>query len=379
MKLIHLSDLHLGKRVNEYSMLEDQEYILKKILNIIDDEKPDGVILAGDIYDKSVPSAEAVSLFDDFLYQLASRKLQAFVISGNHDSPERIAFGSRIMDAGGIHMSPVYDGKIEPVTLQDGYGELNVYMLPFVKPAHVRRFFEDEKIESYTDAIKCVIDHMNIDTGKRNILVTHQFVTGASRTESEEVSVGGTDNVDASVFESFDYVALGHIHRPQNCGNDRIRYCGTPLKYSFSEVNDKKTVTIVELGSKGEVLYREKELVPRRDLVELRGKYADLTLRSFYEGTTWQEDYTHITLTDEDDIPDAIGKLRTVYKHLMVLDYDNKRTRSGRIIEGDEDVERKSPYELFSEFYEMQNNQPVNEDQSKYLRDLIEKIWEDEA
>ena len=379
MKLIHLSDLHLGKRVNEYSMLEDQEYILKKILNVIDEETPDAVLLAGDIYDKSVPSAEAVRLFDDFLYQLASRKLQVFVISGNHDSPERIAFGSRIMGAGGIHMSPVYDGKIEPVTLQDEYGDVSFYMLPFVKPANVRRFFEDTEITSYTDAMRCVIDSMAIDTGKRNVLITHQFVTGASRTESEEVSVGGTDNVDASVFEGFDYVALGHIHRPQNCGNDRIRYCGTPLKYSFSEAKDKKSVTIVELGSKGEVLYREKELVPRRDLVELKGKYADLTLRSFYEGTSWQEDYTHITLTDEDDIPDAIGKLRTVYKHLMVLDYDNKRTRSGRIIEGDEEVERKSPYELFTEFYELQNNRPVSEEQAGYLRDLIEKIWEDEA
>ena len=379
MKLIHLSDLHLGKRINEYSMLEDQEYILKKILNVIDEETPDAVLLAGDIYDKSVPSAEAVRLFDDFLYQLASRKLQVFVISGNHDSPERIAFGSRIMNAGGIHMSPVYDGKIEPVTLQDEHGDVSFYMLPFVKPANVRRFFEDTEITSYTDAMRCVIDSMGIDTGKRNVLITHQFVTGASRTESEEVSVGGTDNVDASVFEGFDYVALGHIHRPQNCGNGRIRYCGTPLKYSFSEAKDKKSVTIVELGSKGEVLYREKGLVPRRDLVELKGKYADLTLRSFYEGTTWQEDYTHITLTDEDDIPDAIGKLRTVYKHLMVLDYDNKRTRSGRIIEGDEEVERKSPYELFTEFYELQNNQPVSEDQAGYLRDLIEKIWEDEA
>ena len=379
MKLIHLSDLHLGKRVNEYSMLEDQEYILKKILNVIDEETPDAVLLAGDIYDKSVPSAEAVRLFDDFLYQLASRKLQVFVISGNHDSPERIAFGSRIMGAGGIHMSPVYDGKIEPVTLQDEYGDVSFYMLPFVKPANVRRFFEDTEITSYTDAMRCVIDSMAIDTGKRNVLITHQFVTGASRTESEEVSVGGTDNVDASVFQDFDYVALGHIHRPQNCGNDRIRYCGTPLKYSFSEAKDNKSVTIVELGSKGEVLYREKELVPRRDLVELKGKYADLTLRSFYEGTSWQEDYTHITLTDEDDIPDAIGKLRTVYKHLMVLDYDNKRTRSGRIIEGDEEVERKSPYELFTEFYELQNNRPVSEEQAGYLRDLIEKIWEDEA
>lgn len=379
MKLIHLSDLHLGKRVNEYSMREDQEYIIYKILNIIDDERPDGVMLAGDIYDKSVPSAEAVTLFDYFIYQLAKRKLQVFVISGNHDSPERMAFGSRIMDAGGIHISPVYDGKIEPVTLQDQYGEVNIYMIPFVKPLNVRRFFEDTEIVSYTDAMRCIIQRMGVDTSKRNVLITHQFVTGAERSESEDVSVGGTDNVDASVFGDFDYVALGHIHRPQNCGNGRIRYCGTPLKYSFSEAKDKKSVTIVELGSKGEVLYRTKELVPLHDLVELRGKYDDLMLRSFYEDTTWQEDYTHITLTDEDDIPDAIGKLRTVYHGLMKLDYDNQRTRSNRIIEGDESVENKSPYELITEFYELQNNQPVNADQSKYIKDLIEKIWEDEG
>jgi exonuclease SbcD len=379
MKLIHLSDLHLGKRVNEYSMLEDQEYILKKILNIIDEEGPDGIIMAGDIYDKSVPSAEAVSLFDDFLYQLARRRLQVFVISGNHDSPERIAFGSRILDAGGIHMSPVYAGSIEPVTLEDQYGPVNIYMLPFVKPAHVRRFHEDAEIASYTDAIRCVIDDMDPDTDERNVLITHQFVTGATRSQSEDVSVGGSDNVDAAVFEPFDYVALGHLHSPQNCGSDRIRYCGTPLKYSFSEAKDQKSVTVVELGEKGSVAYRTVDLVPRFDMVELKGTYDELTLRSFYEGKTWQEDYTHITLTDEDDIPDAIGKLRTVYHHLMTLDYDNKRTRSSNIILGDEDAENKSPYELFSEFYELQNNRQMNDDQSAYLKDLIEKIWEDEG
>lgn len=378
MKLIHLSDLHLGKRVNEYSMLEDQEYILKCIVGIIDDEKPNGVIIAGDVYDKSVPSAEAVSLFDDFLVALAKRKLDVFVISGNHDSPERIAFGSRIMDAGGIHLSPVYDGNIAPVRLEDKFGELYVYMLPFVKPANVRRFFEEEDISTYTDAIGCAIKHMNVDSEKRNVLVTHQFVTGASRSDSEEISVGGADNVDASVFDGFDYVALGHLHSPQNCSSDRIRYCGTPLKYSFSEAKDKKSVTVIEISEKGNISCRLINLIPKHDLIELKGTYDELISRSYYENTSWQEDYTHITLTDEEDIPDAIGKLRSVYHRLMKLDYDNKRTRLSVEITGASDIERKSPFELFSEFYELQNNQPMNEDQDAYMKELIEKTWEGE-
>lgn len=377
MKFIHLSDLHLGKRVNEYSMIEDQKYILTKIIGIIDNENPDGVIIAGDIYDKAVPSAEAVQLFDNFLVSLSKRKLQVFVISGNHDSPERIAFASKIMDASGIHMSPVYDGNIVPISMTDEFGIVNIYMLPFIKPVYVRRFCEDE-IKTYTDAIKYVISKMNLNSDNRNVLVTHQFVTGAKRSESEEISVGGTDNVDASVFERFDYVALGHIHSPQNCGSNKIRYCGTPLKYSFSEAKDRKSVTVVELSEKGNTTYRTVELVPMHDLIELRGTYNDLMLKSFYENTTWQEDYVHITLTDEDDIPDAIGKLRAVYHRLMKLDYDNKRTRTNAEINGVTDIGFKSPFELFSDFYELQNNQEMNEEQKKFIIDLIEKIWEDE-
>lgn len=377
MKFIHLSDLHLGKRVNEYSMLEDQEYILKEIIHIIDAEKPDGVMIAGDVYDKSVPSAEAVQLFDNFLVQLAKRKLEVFVISGNHDSPERMAFGSRIMDAGGIHISPAYQGELVSYSMHDEYGAVDVYLMPFIKPAQVRRFCEDE-ITSYTDAVRFVISKLNINTENRNVLVTHQFVTGSVRSESEEISVGGSDQVDADVFEPFDYVALGHLHSPQNCGSERIRYCGTPLKYSFSEAKDRKSVTVVELAEKGTVSYRTIDLIPQHDLVELRGTYAELTLKSFYEGTTWQEDYTHITLTDEEDIPDAIGKLRAVYHRLMKLDYDNKRTRTSLEISGAVDVESKSPLELFSDFYELQNNQPMSPEQSEYMKSLIEKTWEGE-
>ena len=377
MKFIHLSDLHLGKRVNEYSMIEDQEFILKKIINIIDYEKPEGVIIAGDVYDKSIPSAEAVQMFDVFLTCLAKRNLQVFVISGNHDSPERMSFGSRLMDQSGIHISQVYNGKVTPFAISDEHGNVNVYMLPFIKPAHVRRFSEEE-IDTYTDAIRVAVAEMNIDQSGRNILITHQFVTGALRSESEDLSVGGSDNVDVSVFDGFDYVALGHIHSPQNCTSERVRYCGTPLKYSFSEVKDKKSVTIVELANKGNLTIRTVPLDPMRDMVEIKGKYDDIMLKSFYENTTYQEDYVHITLTDEEDIVDAIGKLRTVYHNLMKLDYDNRRTRSVAQVDGAVDVETKTPIELFSDFYELQNNQPMSDEQKAFVEDLIEQVWEDE-
>ena len=377
MKFVHLSDLHLGKRVNEYSMLEDQEYILTKIINIIDDEKPAGVIIAGDVYDKSIPSAEAVQMFDDFLTRLAKRNLQVFVISGNHDSPERMSFGSRLMDQSGIHISQVYNGEFVPFSMKDEHSVVNVYMLPFVKPAHVKRF-SDESIESYTDAIRVAIAEMKVDQSARNLLITHQFVTGATRSESEDISVGGSDNVDVSVFDVFDYVALGHIHSPQNCTSERVRYCGTPLKYSFSEAKDNKSITVVELEEKGNVSVKTVSLVPMRDMVEIKGKYNEIMLKSFYENTSYQEDYIHITLTDEEDIVDAIGKLRTVYHNLMKLDYDNKRTRSVSQVDGAVDVETKTPIELFSDFYELQNNQSMSDEQKAFVEDLIEQVWEDE-
>lgn len=374
MKLIHLSDFHIGKRVNEFSMLEDQEYILTKIINVIDDEKPDGVLIAGDIYDKSVPSAEAVQLFDDFLVRLSKRGLKVFVISGNHDSPERIAFGSRLMNHSGVHMSPVYDGNVESIEMADSFGTVNVFMLPFIKPAHVKRYYPEENISTYSDAMHSAIGHMEIDPENRNILITHQFVTGALRCDSEDINVGGSDNVDASVFAPFDYVALGHIHSPQNVGNDTVRYCGTPLKYSFSEAKHSKSVTVVELQEKGSIVIRTIPLVPKRDMVEIKGTYMEVTSRSFYCGMDTNA-YLHITLTDEEDIPDAIGKLQSIYPNIMKLDYDNKRTRTSAEIIGADDMESKTPIELFSEFYEKQNNQPISAEQCAFVSELIEKIW----
>ena len=376
MKLIHLSDLHIGKRVNEVSMLEDQAYILLQILRIIDDENADAVLIAGDIYDKNIPSAEAVTLFDDFLCRLAKRNIPTLIISGNHDSPERLAFGNRLLNASGIHISPVYDGTIQPVTLTDEHGEVNFWLLPFLKPAHVKRCFPDADIESYTDAVRTAVEHMGIDTEKRNVLLTHQFVTGAACCESEEISVGGSDNVDASVFADFDYVALGHIHGPQNIGSNRIRYCGTPLKYSFSEESHRKSVTVVNLNQKGGLELQLCPLMPRHDLRSIRGTFEELTSRSFYEGTA-TDDYLHALLTDEEDVPEAVGKLRIIYPNLMKLSYDNTRTRTNQVIDGAEDVRRKSPLELFDELYELQNNQPMSEEQHRFVQELIESVWED--
>ena len=374
MKLIHLSDLHIGKRVNEFSMIEDQKHILTQIIDIIDDEKPDGVMIAGDVYDKSVPSAEAVSLFDDFLCKLSQGGLQTFIISGNHDSPERLAFGSKIMSHKGIHISPVYNGTVIPIPLQDVYGTVNIWLLPFIKPVQVRSIFPDEPADSYTEAIATAISHMDINKAERNILVTHQFVTGATRSESEDVSVGGSDNVDAGVFSDFDYTALGHIHGPQNVGGSNIRYCGTPLKYSFSEAGHEKSVTVVELAQKGSLNIRTVPLVPLHDMREVRGTYMEVTNKSFYQGTA-TEDYIHMTLTDEEDIFDAVNKLRTIYPNIMKLDYDNKRTRNTTQTGRADHIESKTPHELFSEFYEMQNGQPMSSQQSDFIEELIENIW----
>lgn len=375
MKFIHLSDLHIGKRVNEVSMIEDQEYILSQILEQTDRIQPDAVLISGDIYDKSVPSAEAVTLFDNFLFALAERKLQVLIISGNHDSAERLAFGGRLMENKGIYLSPVYDGSIAPITLNDEYGSVSFWMLPFIKPAHVKRFYPEEIIESYTDACRVAVQNMHLDPTQRNVLLTHQFVTGSATCDSEEISVGGTDNVDAAVFEDFDYVALGHIHGPQNIGSERIRYCGTPLKYSFSESNHKKSITVVELGEKGTFHLETVPLIPKHDMRQIRGSYEEITARSFYQDTA-VDDYLQITLTDEEDVPEAVSRLRVIYPNLMKLAYDNTRTRSASVVDGALDVQKKSQLQLFSELYEIQNGQPMNDVQQEFMRELIESIWE---
>lgn len=378
MKLIHLSDLHLGKRVNEFSMLEDQAFILKQILEIADREKPDGVLLAGDLYDKPVPPAEAVGLLDWFLTELSARKIAVFAISGNHDSAERIAFGSRLMGDRGVFLSPVYDGTVEKVKMQDEYGTVCVYLLPFLKPAVVRSVWKHkaDQIRTYDDALRMVVSSIPSDPSQRNLLVSHQFVTGASRCESEEIFVGGLDNIDVSMFDAFDYVALGHIHSPQHIGRETVRYCGTPLKYSFSEAGQQKSITVVELKEKGDISISTIPLRPLRDLRKIKGTYLEVTARDFYAGTN-TSDYLQITLTDEEDIPDGLQKLRIIYPNLMRLEYNNRRTRENQEILQVQAMEEKSELELFEEFYELQNNQPMSQEQRDFSRELIQKLKEE--
>lgn len=377
MKFIHLSDLHLGKKLHQLSLLEDQEYILEEILTVVRMEKPDAVLIAGDVYDKIYPPAEAVALFDRFLVALAEEGCRVFVISGNHDSPERIAFLGRLTKQAGVYLSPVYNGEVEGITLQDEFGKVKVWLLPFIKPIHVRHFYAGEEIADYTQAIETAIRHMHLDFAERNLLVAHQFVTGATRSDSEELAVGGLDNVSAEVFSAFDYVALGHLHRPQWVGRKEVRYSGTPLKYSFSESEDKKSVTIVELKEKGQIKIREYPLIPMRDVIRLRGEFSRL-MKTEEIGEDKKQAYVQITLLDEEDVPDAFNRLALVYPGLLHLEYDNIRTRLNREIQVKKEHTLLSPGQLFAGFYEEMNNQPLKEKQLAYLNEKIEAIWEGE-
>ena len=376
MKIFHLSDLHLGKSVHEFPMLEDQEYILKVILNIADEEKPKAILISGDVFDRTVAPTEALRVFDNFLDGLVRRNIEVFIISGNHDSADRLAFGSRLMEGSGVHISPVYNGTIKPFTLSDKLGELDVYLMPFLKPVQVKRFYPEHEISSWTDAVQIVIEHMEIDVSKRNILLAHQFVTGAETSESEEINIGGADNVDAEAFAPFDYVALGHLHGPQSISKPTVRYCGSPLKYSFSETAHRKSISVVEFEDKGNISIKEIPLIPKRDMRELRGKYLEVTSRDFYKNQN-TDDYLRITLTDEDDQPDAMAKLRVIYPNLMRLDYDNKRTRTESFAVGVADTSLYTPIQLFDMLYEAQNGQPISDTQRAFLNDLIEQVWED--
>ena len=413
MKFVHLADLHIGKRVCEHNMLDEQVYILREILGIVCEEHPDAVLIAGDVYDKSVPSAEAVAVLDDFLVKLAATGTKVFVLSGNHDSAERIAFGGRLMKGMGVYMSPVYNGEFAPVTLKDEMGEVDLWMLPFVRPADVRAHLESDEdrdaVTDYTSAMRMAIAQMKFTEGRRNVLVAHQFVTGAERSESEE-NVGGLDNVDASVFEKFDYVALGHIHKPQNVAKDgdgmvRARYSGTPLKYSLSEATHAKSVTIVELGAVGNaggavaatavagdlfagigmraaLQMREVPLKPLHDVREIRGTFAELVSPEFRTAQVAAgnklDDFVYVKLTDENDVSDAAQKLRGIYPNLMMLDYDNERTRNQQIAVGVEAVEKKSPMQLFGEFFEEMTRREMNPEELEFVQGVVDGIWEGE-
>lgn len=377
MKLFHLSDLHIGKRVNEFSMIEDQKYILTQILYAADQEKPDGILISGDVYDRTIPTAEAVQVFDAFLTRLSEQKIPAFIISGNHDSAERLAFGSSLMGKSGIYFSKVYDRTVEKIPMQDAYGTVWIYLLPFLRPSTIRHALPEraEEVQSAADAVRIALEQTKIDEKERNVLLAHQFVTGAKRCDAEELQVGDVDQIPAELFASFEYVALGHIHSPQKVGRETVRYCGAPLKYSFSEAGQEKSITVVKLKEKGSVDLRTIPLKPLHDLRKIRGTYLEVTAKSFYENRDC-EDYLQVTLTDEEDVPDGMAKLRTIYPNLMRLEYDNKRTRSNAEVRAAERVEEKSELELFQEFYELQNNQSMTEVQEQFVEELLRGMKE---
>ena len=377
MKFLHLADLHLGKRVHDFSMLADQKYILEQIIKVMEEERVEGVLIAGDIYDRTVPSTEAVQLFDHFLTEIAGKGIPVFLIGGNHDSVERLSFGAKILADSRVYVAGVYQGKIEAISCEDEYGVIDIYLLPFIKPAYVRHSFPEqaEEIVSYQEALSVVMKQITLNKEHRNILVAHQFVTGAARCDSEEISVGGLDNVDASLFADFDYVALGHIHGPQWVLKETIRYAGTPLKYSFSEVSHQKSAVIIELREKGDIRISAVPLTPLRDMRKIRGSYEELTSRSLYEKTN-TKDYVSITLTDEEDIFDALGKLRVIYPKLMKLDYDNARVRNSIETGEKAAVEQKSPLTYTKELFEMQNQKEMSDKQEKYLTSMIREVWE---
>lgn len=376
MLFAHLSDLHLGKRLCEAPLLADQHYILQQVLALLDERPVDGVLLAGDLYDKPVPPAEAVALLDWFLTELAGRGLPVFAVSGNHDSAQRVGFGAQLLAQSRVYLSPVFTGVPAPIPMEDEFGAVEVYLLPFLKPAAVRHVWPEDGIETYTDALAAVLGRIPAREGVRRVLVAHQFVAGAALCDSEEPSVGGVDAVDAALFDGFDYVALGHLHSPQAVGRAGVRYCGSPLKYSFSEAKQQKSLTFVRLGPPGELELTQAPLHPLHDVRELRGDYMTLTDRRQYEGTP-VEDLLHITLTDEQDIPEGMARLRTIYPNLLRLDYDNRRTQSAAAAAPAQGP-AVTPLEAFAALYESQNGQPMSSQQAAFCQQMIQRIWEEE-
>lgn len=353
-------------------MIEDQRHILAQIFQVVCAEKVAGVLISGDVYDRSVPPIEAVDLFGGFLEQLSQEDVPVFLIAGNHDSAQRLAFGREILQKGRVFVSPTFDGRVERHCLESGTESVDIYMLPFIKPVSVAQCFPDKDVPTYTAAVALALEGLPEKNGRPSVLLAHQFVTGAKTCDSEEISVGGSDNVDSTVFQNFDYVALGHLHGPQNIGRDTLRYCGSPLKYSASEVKHEKSVTIVEIGQ--DVSVKTILLVPLRDMMELRGDYLTLTSPDFYEKIQ-RDAYIYGVLTDEEEITDGMARLRTVYPNMMKLRYDNQRTRQESQVVSLDSMPELQPIELFSRLYQEQNGAEFTDAQENYLKTVMESIW----
>ena len=371
MRFLHISDLHLGKRVYEYSMLEEQKNALWQVLSIVDEKNIEGLFIAGDIYDKSIPTIEAIELFDSFLVELSNRNIDVYIISGNHDSPERVGFGADFFKSKRIYISKAYDGNIQYVDKEDLYGKIRIHLIPFLKPTNVRRFHQETEIADYNSAIRTVVEDIKLCEDGRNVVLVHQFITGAVRSQSEESFLGGMDNIEYDLFDEFDYVALGHIHKSQAMGRQQVRYSGALVKYALDEINQVKSMTLVEIKGKGEVEIETIPIKPIHDMRRIEGTYMELTDRNNYVNTK-VDDYLHVVLKDEEDVPDALRKLRVIYPNILKLEYDNTRTRlKNSVIEG-KGVRRKEPMEYIEELFRKQNNEDMTSEQATVLKNIME-------
>ena len=374
MILAHISDLHLGKSLHSFSLIDDQDYILEEIAGILVEKKVDVLIIAGDVYDKNVAPEAGLKVLRKFLNRLVAAKIKVLIISGNHDSAERLTFGAEFMTDKGIYFSKLYDGHIEPVVLNDESGPVNFYLLPFVKPSTVQHYFEDEKIESWSDAVACAVEHMQADYSQRNVIVAHQNIMKAEHCDSEETIIGGQDAVSDEIFKDFDYTALGHIHRQQKIGNHNVMFCGTPLKYSVQEFKQDKVMPLITLGEKGKVDIELIPLKPKRDLRQITGRLDEIMKKAMDDPNN-HEDYIDVILTDEDEIMDAIATLRSLYPNVLKITYDNKATRAAENIEKFDTVNKQNPLEIFEAFFSSRRGTDMDEEQKVYVKSLIEKIW----
>lgn len=376
MKILHLADLHLGKRVNEFSMLEDQRYILNQILDIVEEEAVEVVMICGDVYDKGIPPVDAIELLDDFLWKLAEKDCRTLMISGNHDSGDRLGFGKHLFQNSNLFIVSQFSGEIEKITIPCGNLPVNFYMLPFVKPVIVNQSLGIHT-QSYQECLRYLIEHTKIDPEEMNLLMAHQFVTAGKEnpelSDSETSSLGGIDNVDYRIFDPFDYVALGHIHKPQAMGRPQVRYSGSILKYSFSEIRKEKEVVLLHIEENKKMEMSLRKLKPLRDMREIKG-----TIRQLMEGEIRlgnQEDYMQVTLTDEEEILDAIGKVRTVFPNVMQICLENRRyARQQQIRAEEQDILHQDPLQLFAEFYKMQNNIELEEEEAEKIKTIFEEV-----
>lgn len=377
MKLVHLGDLHLGKSLGDFDLIEDQRYILDQILEIVDKKSVDGVLIAGDVYDRAIPSEGATNLLDYFLKSLAARQVKTFMISGNHDSDDRLNYGSSLFESNQIYISAQFKGELYRQTVNDEYGEVNIYLLPFVKASQVRHFYPDEKIENYDTAVRAIIRHAQIDPKKRNIIVAHQFVAGkgadpelAGSEGAGTQSVGLVEKIGYDCFDGFDYVALGHIHSPQSVSRDEVRYSGSPLKYSLSEVNNDKSVPLITLGEKGSLDIELLKLKPMRDMRHLRGPIEKLLDK---DNIVRPMDFIYATLTNEDMINDAMGIMQQVYPNTVKIDYDNSRTRQVDQIDITAITEHKSFDELIGDFYRKMYSCEISEEELQIMMEVAKE------